>query len=85
MYDDPLPPPLVFANHVIRQFISHMLAPDMTVHPWDYIAMRVVFRKLGGQWSMIEQGDIHHLELLKDVVLAWGKMPGRVKDSDVVV
>lgn len=70
-------PPKQFANNVLQQVCTHMLADDIIVEPDDFMAMRVAFRKLGGLWVEIALGHIVHLELLKKVVTAWGQMPGR--------
>jgi len=78
-------PPKQFANHVLKQVCSHMLADDIVVEPNDYMAMRVAFRSLGGLWSEVAYGDIVHLELLKKVVTAWGNEPGRKHRSEETV
>lgn len=78
-------PPRQFANHVIRQMATHMLADDIVVELNDYLAIRSVFRSCKGSWVEITQGNIAHLELLKHIVTAWGNMPGRKHSNDEVV
>jgi len=75
-------PPRVFANRVIRQMIDHMLAEDMIAEPKDYLTMRTAFRAKGGSWSAIGEGSTKDLETLKDIVIEWGQMPDREKESD---
>jgi hypothetical protein len=78
-------PPKQFANNVLQQVASHMLADDIVVEPDDFMAMRVAFRSLGGTWTEVASGNIVHLELLKKVVTAWGNMPGRKHRSEETV
>lgn len=82
---DQASPPKIFAHHVIKQMVSHLLAEDMVIEPRDYHAMRVTFRWLGGSWDKLGAGDIVMLELLKQVVTAWGQMDGRVRESDQLI
>lgn len=77
--------PRQFANHVLRQIVTHLAAEDMIVTKEDYIAMRVAFRSLGGSWVEIAFGNIVHLELLKKIVTAWSQEPGRKTESDEAV
>ena len=83
--DDKKKPPVVLANHVIRQMVDHALAEDMVVTPEDFMAIRVTFRQCGGQWSSIMLGDIVHVELLSKIVNAWGKLPERKRETDSLV
>lgn len=78
-------PPKQFANNVLKQVCSHMLADDIVVKLDDYIAMRVAFRNLGGMWQEIADGNIVHLELLKKVVTVWGNEPGREHRSEETI
>ncbi len=80
--DDREIPPRQFANRVLKQVIQHMLSEDLVIALDDYMAMRVAFRKCGGSWFEVSQGNIVHLELLKKVVTAWGNMPGRKTTQD---
>lgn len=77
--------PLVFANHVIHQLVEHMVGEDVVIEPEDYTVLRVVFRKCGGQWHEITQGNLVHLELLKKIVSAWGRMPQRIREGDRLI
>lgn len=78
-------PPSQFANHVIKQMAAHMLTEDMKIEANDYMVMRTAFRSCGGMWTEISAGNIVHLELLKNVVTAWGNMPGREMWSNEAV
>ncbi len=53
------------------------------LRPEDYTALRVVFRKMGGSWAMIADGDITNARLLARIVKKWGKMPGRKCKSEL--
>jgi hypothetical protein len=77
--------PKVFANKVISQMIQHMVSEDMIVNNKDYQALRSVFRKCGGSWEALVDGNQVHIELLKKIVSEWGKMPGRKKKSDQLI
>jgi hypothetical protein len=83
--DDTTKQPAVFANKVICQMIQHMVAEDMVIDRKDYLAIRVVFRKCGGSWAKFVDGDLPQFKLLKDVITAWGQMPGRHKSSDQLI
>lgn len=85
MYDESPKPPVLFANHVIVQFVEHMVGGDILVEPKDFMAIRLVFRRLGGSWEKLFHGDMPHLERLKKVVTTWAQMPNRRKKSDMVV
>jgi DNA topoisomerase IB len=74
-------PPLVFANRVIRQLVDHMLGEDMTVSDEDFGTMRLTFRHMGGTWERVWGGDMDENERLKNVVVAWGQMPGRKREG----
>jgi hypothetical protein len=62
--------------------IDHMLAEDMIAEPEDYLTMRTAFRAKGGSWSEIGEGSTKDLGILKDIVVEWGQMPDREKESD---
>lgn len=83
--DDAVWTPRVFANKVILQFVQHILAEDMIVEPDDYMVIRLVFKRCGGEWDALANGDVAMLELLQKIISAWGKMPGRKHDSDSVI
>lgn len=72
-------PPLVFANRVIRKVVDNLLGDGLSVIPDDYVTMRVVFRKLGGSWQALSQGDIHQNQLIVRVVQAWGNIRGKAR------
>lgn len=71
--------PKVLANRIILQFVQHSVSPDAVVTPQDYIALRVVFRKCGGSWEKVMNGEQVDTELLKTIIMAWGMLPGREK------
>lgn len=75
-------PPLVFANNVIRETADHVVDDEVMILPQDYTALRVVFRKMGGSWAKIADGDIANARLLARIVKRWGKMPGRKRKSE---
>jgi hypothetical protein len=81
MNDKPTPP-LVFANHVLKQMIEHLLGEDIIIKTADYTALRVAFRSAGGSWTEIGHGNIGHIELLSKFISAWGNMPERERTGD---
>lgn len=83
--DDVTSQPKVFANKVIQMVIKHTLPEDFVVEPRDYIAIRVVFRRCGGNWETFGLGEQSQIELLKTIIQSWGAMSARVKSSDVGV
>lgn len=74
--------PIQLANKVIRTIADNLLSEDVVVGKDDYLAMRVVYRQLGGRWEPILQGDSRALGQLKEIVTAWGNMPGRIRESE---
>jgi hypothetical protein len=70
---------------VLSQVIRHAFGEDIVIEPCDFLTLRVVFRRCGGEWGKIVEGDLVHLELLKQIVGVWGRMPGREKESDRLV
>lgn len=78
-------PPLVFANHVLKQLVAHLLGEDMIVEYDDYMALRTVFRWCGGNWALLGEGDIVQLNLLAKIVSAWGQMPERTREGDRLI
>lgn len=70
--DDEKPPPIVFANRVVKQFAEN-LVQDADLKPHDYTVIRVTFRKLGGSWFELCHGNVPHILLLTQVVRTWGK------------
>ena len=75
-------PPSQLANKVIKQMIEHLFTDDMVVEKQDFLAIRTVFRKLGGTWEAFIDGDNAQIDRLSQIVAAWGQMPGRKKHSD---
>ena len=71
--------PRLFGNHVISQLVGHMMGEDMLVESQDLLSLRTAFRSSGGSWLALGDGDITQMDLLKKLIGAWGKMPGRRK------
>jgi hypothetical protein len=69
------PPPLEFANQVIAMFAENLMGRS-DLKPEDYSVIRVTFRKLGGSWFELCQGNILQLMLLEQTIQAWGSKPG---------
>lgn len=78
-------PPKVFANRLIRQVVDHSFGSDLLVEPNDYLAIRTTFRSLKGEWQEVLQGSPKHLDILKQVVTAWGQMPDRKRQESEFV
>jgi hypothetical protein len=70
-------PPLEFANRVVRRFVDNFFGDETMVLPQDFTAMRVVFRKLGGSWEKLFQGDIVQLQLMTQIIQSWGNLKGK--------
>lgn len=70
--DDQPAQPLVFSHKVIKQFVDHLVG-EVELERNDYAIIRLLFRKAGGSWEAIFQGDPKQLESLKSVVLHWGQ------------
>jgi hypothetical protein len=69
--------PTVLANKVILQLIQHGVSEELAPSWEDFTSIRLVFRQIGGSWIALLDGDHSQLELLRNVVTAWGKMPMR--------
>ncbi len=82
MNDTPTPP-IVFSHQVIRQILDHLVSAEILAGRADYQVMRLAFRTMGGSWEAVYHGDLKQLELLKTVVVAWGKMPDRRYNEEV--
>jgi len=80
--EDQKDPPIVLANKVLRLFVDHLLGEDMITTSQDYTALRVAFRKCGGSWDQVVHGNIVQTHLLTKLVVAWGKLPGRKRNSE---
>jgi hypothetical protein len=76
-------PPLVFADQAIRKLVTNQLGDETMVLPNDYMVMRVVFRKRGGSWEALTQGDVGHTVLLASVVKTWGKLRRKQRKVEV--
>lgn len=72
MEDESKPPPLAFANQVIQMFADHLLGGDVKLNLRAYRLIRVVFRRVGGSWFELCQGNPQHTELLIESVKALG-------------
>ena len=83
--DDQTPPPLIFANHVVRQMVDHMLGEGIILTAKDYLVVRTAFRSLGGVWDQIGEGSLEHLEKLKNVVTTWAGTAKPKKEEDEVI
>jgi hypothetical protein len=81
MNDKPKPP-LVFANHVLKQMIEHSLGEDIIIKQSDYQALRTAFRWAGGSWDEITHGNLDHIGLLQKFIVAWGQMPERERTGE---
>ena len=77
--DDKPKPPLVFANHVLKQMIEHSFGGDIIIKQADYSALRVAFRSAGGSWQEIGHGNMAHISLLGKFVSAESMAGSRVK------
>jgi len=78
-------PPRIFANHVLKQLVQHMLGEECVIHRDDFVAMRVVFRRCGGSWVRVESGDLSHIDLLKKIVTGWGMLPDRAAEAKEII
>jgi hypothetical protein len=76
---------LVFANKVIRQMIRQVASGEFLVDPRDYMAIRVAFRSSGGSWSELGMGNRMHIDLLKNLVKAWGQSSDRRNTTEFMV
>lgn len=81
--DSQQPPPILFANRLIRMSVDHLAGADMIILPDDYIALRAVFRKCNGSWELLSKGDIVHSRLLATLVTAWSSMPERKRETEL--
>jgi len=69
--------PSVLANKVILQLIQHSVSEELSPSWEDFASIRVVFRRCGGSWADLLNGDHRQLELLRQIVVAWGQLPIR--------
>lgn len=75
--------PLAFANQVIRRFVDNLLGADMIVLPEDYMAIRTAFRNLRGNWEQIDHGNLAQIQMLTNLLKAWGRQPQRKREVEV--
>jgi len=68
---------------VIAELVGHMLGDEFLVESKDFLDLRTAFRGCGGSWSALGDGDVAQLELLKRLIKAWAKLPGRAKKSEI--
>lgn len=76
--------PVIFAHKVIHQIAKQCVPSASSMTLDDYLALRIAFRSLGGQWQALAQGDIQHMKLLKDVVKEWGKQHAEKKTTGLI-
>ena len=74
--------PILFANHVIRRLVNNLCGDDMIITMQDYTALRTTYRWCRGSWEAIVKGDVIHMRLLTNIVLAWGRMPERNRQTE---
>lgn len=71
-FDDSEPPPLAFANQVIKMLSEHLFGEEGKLNRQAYRVIRIVFRKLGGSWLQVCSGSPKHTNILIECVKAWG-------------
>jgi hypothetical protein len=64
--------PLLFADKVVHKFVDNLLG--RSIDGKQLGAIRVVFRRCGGEWSSILAGDPVHIGLLIRLVQTWGNL-----------
>lgn len=62
--------PKLMANQIIAQIIQHM-GVEAQLGWNEYMAIRTVFRNLGGSWERIAAGDPDQYKLLQMVATSW--------------
>ena len=67
--------PLVFANRIIRRLMDNTHGNDVILTEENYLTIRTVFKRYGGSWQKLYEGDENHTRLLIRIVSSWGKMP----------
>jgi hypothetical protein len=71
--DTPPTPPLVLADRLIEQLVHNLVSGDIEIKPDGFMAIRVVFRKCGGNWEKLLHGDIVQSCLLSKIAVVWGQ------------
>lgn len=80
---DTLPPPIHFANRLIRKLVDNLLGPDMMILPADYLLLRLAFKSRGGTWEGIIQGDMTTTRLIENLIVIWGKQDTRIRQTEM--
>lgn len=75
--------PLVFSEQAIRRLVTNQSSDETMILPNDYQVMRVVFRKRGGSWEGVTQGDVAQIQLLASVVKTWAKLRQKQRKVEV--
>jgi len=57
--------------------VDNFFGDETMVLPEDFTVMRVIFRKLGGSWEKLSQGDITQLHLMTQIINSWGNLKGK--------
>jgi DNA topoisomerase IB len=78
------PPPLIFANRIIRQLTDHMVGEDVELEDEDFEVIRVVYRWCKGSWEKFINGDLTHNELLKQIVTVWANTPNQKSKPETI-
>lgn len=76
-------PPILLANRVIRQLSDNLLGKDLVILPQDYIELRTAFKKRGGSWYELSNGNITHLNMLVKILTTWGQLPNRKRHTEL--
>jgi hypothetical protein len=79
--DAPPKPPIVLAERLIKQFVDHLVAGAPEIKPDDFMAIRVVFRKCGGNWEKIIHGDIVQVSLLAKIATVWANSASKSSEG----
>lgn len=77
--------PRILANKVLLQLIQHGVSEKLMPSWEDFTSIRVVFRQCGGSWRALLEGDHLQLQLLRNIVMAWGQLPARQLELKRVV
>jgi hypothetical protein len=77
--------PTLLANKIIKQMVEHLFSDGVPLTFEDYTAIRTVFRRLGGSWAAVDQGDFQQIEKLSRIVTAWGLMPEHRDQKEKVI
>lgn len=75
--------PLVFSERVIRRLMTNQFSADVIALPKDYQVIKLVFRKRGGSWEGVAQGNFQQIHLLGNVVRVWGRLREKQRKVEV--